>query len=84
MVGSEVVTFVDPLMVIGEPQTARHIRILPMNQYACWPITFGMECVVYLCVLQVKPHFIRKEFQLQTDLTFNDKTVETTCKNERL
>jgi hypothetical protein len=26
----------------GAPLAARHIRILPMNQYALWPITFGM------------------------------------------
>jgi hypothetical protein len=27
----------------GAPPAARQIRIFPMNQYACWPITFGMK-----------------------------------------
>jgi hypothetical protein len=27
----------------GAPRAAMRIRILPMNQYACWPITFGMK-----------------------------------------
>jgi hypothetical protein len=44
----EVLTFVGrftPLLftAIGAPLAARRIRILPMNQYACCPITFGMK-----------------------------------------
>jgi hypothetical protein len=27
----------------GVQTAAERIRILPMNQYACWPITFGMK-----------------------------------------
>jgi hypothetical protein len=27
----------------GVPLAARRIQILPMNQYAWWPITFGMK-----------------------------------------
>jgi hypothetical protein len=27
----------------GALPAARRIKILPKNQYACWPITFGMK-----------------------------------------
>jgi hypothetical protein len=44
----EVLTFADRLtalrfMATGAPPAARRIRILPMNQYPSWPITFGMK-----------------------------------------
>jgi hypothetical protein len=44
----EVLTFVDRFTALrftatGAPTAAWRMRILPMNQYACWPITFGMK-----------------------------------------
>jgi hypothetical protein len=36
--------FVDCFAATSAPPAARRIRILPKNQYACWPITFGMKC----------------------------------------
>jgi hypothetical protein len=31
------------LSVASQQPAARHIQILPTNQYACWPITFGIK-----------------------------------------
>jgi hypothetical protein len=44
----EVLTFVDWLTAVhftatGAPPAVRCIRILPVNQYARWPITFGTK-----------------------------------------
>jgi hypothetical protein len=44
----EVLTFVDRFTalhfkVTDAPLAARCIQILLMNQYACWPIIFGMK-----------------------------------------
>jgi hypothetical protein len=44
----EVLTFVDwfmaqRFMATGALPAVRQIRILLMNQYACWPIMFGMK-----------------------------------------
>jgi hypothetical protein len=44
----EVLTVIDRFMAqwftaTGAPPAARRIQILPMNQYACWPITLGMK-----------------------------------------
>jgi hypothetical protein len=43
-------------MAIGAPAAARRIRILPTNQYAGWPIAFGIkevinfvDCLMALC-----------------------------------
>jgi hypothetical protein len=38
--------FVDRFTVTGAPPAASHIRILLMNQYAGWLITFGMKEVI--------------------------------------
>jgi hypothetical protein len=29
--------------VTGAPPAAKRIQVLPMNQYASWPITFGIK-----------------------------------------
>jgi hypothetical protein len=39
----EVLTFVDWFTATVAPPPARRILVLPMNQYADWPITFGMK-----------------------------------------
>jgi hypothetical protein len=39
----EVLTFVERFTVTGAPPTVRRIRILLMNQYVCWLITFRIK-----------------------------------------
>lgn len=44
----EVLTFFDQFTalcftVTSAPQAAKHIHIFPKNQYAYWPVTFGMK-----------------------------------------
>jgi hypothetical protein len=39
----EVLTFLGQFTATSAPLAARHINILLMNQYACWPIMFGMK-----------------------------------------
>jgi hypothetical protein len=39
----KVLTFVDLFTATGASPAARRIRILPMNQYAFWMMTFGMK-----------------------------------------
>jgi hypothetical protein len=39
----EVLSFVNQFITTGALLAMRHIRILPMNQYVCWPIMFGMK-----------------------------------------
>jgi hypothetical protein len=39
----EVLAFVDRFTATGAPLGKRHVRILPLNQYICWPVMFGMK-----------------------------------------
>lgn len=44
----EILSYVDRFTAlrfteIGAPPAAGRMRILPMTQYACWPVTFGVK-----------------------------------------
>jgi hypothetical protein len=80
----EVLTFVDRFSALrftaaGASPAARRIRFLPMNQYACWPITFGMKLVTFHIsqdVLKMQSLAVAVRSHLRR------QTVESNCTNE--
>jgi hypothetical protein len=70
----EVLTLVNRFTATGASSAPRRIRILPMNQYTCWPITFGIHRSQE--VLKKLPRSIADWSHLRR------QTVETNCKNE--
>jgi hypothetical protein len=70
----EVITFVDWFMalcftVTCAPPAVRRIRILPMNQYARWPIMFGMKYLQYTDALPLHADISRTD-RRGSDLPF--------------